>query len=123
MYNTMHEVVEAVKAKYQGVKLLSRGADHGCYSHRVNGVGCAIGCLVSEEEADILDSGRLNSIKFVMEDDERAPILLRRMSSGITIDELIYLQRAHDCSDTVAQFIEQLDYYLAHGRWAEGEQS
>lgn len=125
VYNTFDEVVAEVKNKYNDVTKLSQtGRSVGCvYSHKINGVGCAIGCLLPNEIASELDnyvnatiSGLYYSHKYQADaliTPEQYDILnyiftdIFNMNS-IHIAQLSKLQRHHDDVDTVDEFLFNL---------------
>ena len=130
MYQTYLEVLEATLAKYENAQALSKGMKvedengsmviqpkppgsilSGCYyRHSVNGIGCAIGCHLSDENAIFLeDSGVGAGYIFNMFYDEKTiPVLRAVFAESITPGQLQELQEAHDRADNVENFRYQL---------------
>jgi hypothetical protein len=105
-YQNFREVVLAVREKYEGAKQLSRNGTTCFYSHDINGIGCAIGCLVSPEEADKMEN-EMESL-FCLADMGYMGNMGR-----IDISDLCMLQKWHDTSGDVDSFRKKLDKYLA----------
>lgn len=116
MYNTFLEVLQAVKQKYQGVEKLSRTDQDACvYSHAYNGVGCAIGCLIPAEEAELLDREGANGIQAILDEyPDRAAIIDRHISPDIDAKDLIDLQLWHDSAENVEGFLALVDNAIAN---------
>lgn len=123
-YKNFYEVVLAVRHIYEGAELISRADDGGCvYSHRVNGIGCAIGCLFPDETASTWDApphestteavmgtglGELFEKMPGIEEDFRKVMDL----DDIDVNDLAKLQQAHDNSNFAVDFITKLELYL-----------
>lgn len=111
MYHTFREVVAAVRAKYEGVELLSRREQSTpnmrcLYSPAINGIGCAIGCLLprdldflhieDRQASTVRNMGYLNHI----------------LAPEITNGDLNQLQDWHDSAWTADEFRATLDAFL-----------
>lgn len=109
-FTTFLSVLQHVKSVYQDVTRLSLGhTGIDChYSHRYNGVGCAIGCCVTSDEAEGLELLQ-TYISYIMEKDECEAQLRQTFDKSITVAQLSALQKAHDLSPSVAAFKIALD--------------
>jgi hypothetical protein len=123
MFTTMREVVEATKEKYKAATSLSKDRGekyYNCrYAHDANGIGCAIGCHLTAENALVLQRRNLRISTFLYDPDggEAAKVLSDVFDlDEIDVDDLTHLQIAHDNSETVEQFLQKLDKYLSGRR-------
>lgn len=129
MLSTRQEVIAEIKRRYEGVEKLSKAdvnanGKSGCfYGHSVNGVGCAIGCLVSAEDAAALDrihdifGGSVSvfgllGVRWGARSAQGRLILGKYIdldSPELTPDWFRRVQEAHDESKTVEEFLAELD--------------
>lgn len=117
-YNTLDEVVAQINKSYAGVEELAYDSKYGVptYLHKFNGVGCAIGCLVSEEFAEELqeycesiDMYSIIQLYRQKHDAATAKLFSHFNLNNITIDDLNSLQSAHDNSRTVEEFLNWIN--------------
>jgi hypothetical protein len=141
-FSSLRKLAEATLEKYEKADSLAKYATEnrtGCfYSHKVNQVGCAIGCHFTPDEADKLDDigGSVWSIYHQTEGGGKE-ILERRFlirpaprygatetfnligvqddPAGISIEELRYFQIMHDRSEDVQDYRNRLRFFLKTG--------
>jgi hypothetical protein len=116
MYETFEEVVKAVREKYANAEKLSKTEFDMCiYSHKENGIGCAIGCLFAAEVAESFDQADPHTtltVSALLENKQIHEAVRQVISPIIRVDRLTDLQLWHDTSDSVAEFLQNLDAYL-----------
>lgn len=119
MYTDFRELVIATRKKYENAAELSRSGDSCIYSHRANGIGCAIGCHFPAEQAEQLDGGdgTSNGIRLILREPDKEAIVRTVISDAIDTNSLVALQSAHDTSRKVGGFLASIDRYLETGGW------
>lgn len=124
MFSSELELLEAIRSKFSGATSLSRTESGYCYySRQLNGIGCAIGCLLPESICNDLDRHNV-SVDTAMSMDKFRGLLLSYFPDGvIEVDLLRRLQCYHDLADDVEEFVHRLDAMIASGRYsaARGE--
>lgn len=133
-YKTIEDIKKTILDKYKNITVLSQDDYDNFYSHKYNGVGCAIGCLLPADLANSLDKvhteyaqsiEKLYSmyLKYKNNNDNTkySPFDISRYTvlqtvfeeyfnmETITIAELTVIQNCHDTSITVDGFFSKLE--------------
>lgn len=111
--NTKIEVADEILERYKGVKeLCSDEWGEGSYAH-LNGVGCAIGCLMPAESAAMLPT---ESVKEILANEiysfER-DLIRCYVSEEVDSDFLESVQCLHDNAFDVDEFVYELEMLRA----------
>lgn len=117
MLTTYLDVLKAVAARFEYATRLARNeASLKCvYAHYLNNVGCAIGCLLAPEIADLLESLGGGAIHRVY----RLPAIKYHVDQiidvkAVNMGNLTALQHMHDAATDVDNFRCQLAAEIAH---------
>lgn len=99
------EAVDAVIDAYKDAKELCIDEEDGSPVYRhVNGIGCAIGCLLPPEVAETLPD---EAIEYILSSG-LYPEIRNWLSPSLREDVLIGLQAAHDSAGSVNDFLTKL---------------
>lgn len=112
MYTTELEVLQAIKSAFKETETLNREAQNSkCkYAPTYNNVGCAVGCLINEDDAKIWDCLSDASVTHIYETEHD-------LFSEYFTDEMLYIlqnaQDKHDQCDGYGEFMLWLDAAIA----------
>lgn len=116
MLTTYLDVLKTVAARFEHATRLARNNDtQKCvYAHHLNNVGCAIGCLLAPEIADLLESLGGGGIQRIY----RSPAVKYHIDQAldvkaIGVDNLTAMQNMHDQATDVDSFRRQLSTEIA----------
>lgn len=116
MLTTYLDVLKTVAERYEHATRLARNNDsQKCvYAHHLNDVGCAIGCLLAPEIADLLESLGGGGVQRIY----RLPAVKYHIDQAIDvgavgIDNLTVLQNMHDQATDVDDFRSKLATEIA----------
>lgn len=123
MFNSILEVAKATQEKYKDATALSRNPDSvyntgGYYSHKYNGIGCAIGCHLTPEVGDECDDASIDggspAVETLLHDSTLRPSLAEVFDLGaISLTQFQRLQSLHDKAANVPEFRYELGVYIA----------
>lgn len=116
MLTTCLDVLKTVAERYERATRLARNeTSQKCvYAHHLNGVGCAIGCLLAPEIADLLDSLGGEGIHRIY----RLPAVKYHINqvvdvNAVGVDNLTAIQNMHDQATDVDDFRSKLNTEIA----------
>jgi len=108
MYKNTLEVYKEVRDRFAYTDSLSKGESFDCYyGKHVNGIGCAIGCLVDEGAFDHFE---LLGIREIYREYRSA---YNKYFSDELFWDLDHLQHLHDSSGDYKEFMEALGKEIA----------
>jgi len=107
MYTNMLAVYNKVKEVYANTDELSRNIHGFCYyGTDINGIGCAIGCLMGDEPYELIEGLDIES---VLTD---RPEIYNRYFTPEMLEDLRYLQYTHDTAKDYADFMQELQVLI-----------
>lgn len=116
MYETFLEVLEATREKYANATRLCRieSLQASVYNHIPNGIGCAIGChFTAEEAATIVNSGVHWIYRHPYSNAHSLFLMQSKFAPSIRADDLRLLQNTHDQAVDVDSFRAALDKMIS----------
>jgi len=127
MYTSLEQIINEITTQYSNVTELGLLLFGGTYSHKQsrNGIGCAIGCLLSEKVAEQLEQVCAeeeaygiqelyeNGGRFTTNDVFLRDYVFSQFDfTDYTIHDLAAIQKIHDSAASVSEFLDTLNKWF-----------